>query len=77
MSVKSKLFRIVKKPAFSSAISVQALPIGHEKEWLREDTVKPYSEIPGPKQLPFLGNSWRFAPYIGIMIEYKKNIVDV
>lgn len=29
---------------------------------------RPYSEIPGPKAipfLPFLGNTWRFIPYIG------------
>jgi hypothetical protein len=26
---------------------------------------KPYSEIPGPKELPVLGNAWRFAPIIG------------
>lgn len=27
--------------------------------------VKPYSEIPGPKELPVIGNAWRFAPLIG------------
>lgn len=27
--------------------------------------VKPYSEIPGPKELPVIGNAWRFAPIIG------------
>lgn len=27
--------------------------------------VKPYAEIPGPKELPIIGNSWRFAPIIG------------
>lgn len=26
---------------------------------------KSYSEIPGPKELPFIGNAWRFAPFIG------------
>ena len=26
---------------------------------------KPYSEIPGPKPLPFVGNTWRFIPFIG------------
>ncbi|CAO1299220.1 unnamed protein product [Diamesa tonsa] len=26
---------------------------------------KPYTEIPGPKELPIIGNSWRFAPIIG------------
>lgn len=27
--------------------------------------VKPYSEVPGPRQLPLVGNAWRFLPYIG------------
>lgn len=26
---------------------------------------KPYRSIPGPKPLPFLGNTWRFIPYVG------------
>ncbi|KAJ8967411.1 hypothetical protein NQ314_002918 [Rhamnusium bicolor] len=26
---------------------------------------KEYSEIPGPKELPIIGNAWRFAPLIG------------
>lgn len=26
---------------------------------------KPYREIPGPRPVPFLGNTWRFLPYIG------------
>ncbi|KAI4467557.1 cytochrome p450 [Holotrichia oblita] len=26
---------------------------------------KPYSSVPGPKCLPIIGNSWRFAPIIG------------
>lgn len=28
-------------------------------------SAKPYSSVPGPKELPFIGNSWRFAPIIG------------
>lgn len=26
---------------------------------------KSFNEIPGPKELPGIGNSWRFAPIIG------------
>lgn len=26
---------------------------------------RPYAEIPGPKPIPILGNTWRFIPYIG------------
>ena len=28
-------------------------------------STKPYSAVPGPRQLPFIGNAWRFLPYIG------------
>lgn len=27
--------------------------------------LKPYSQIPGPRELPIIGNAWRFAPIIG------------
>lgn len=27
---------------------------------------RPYSEIPGPRPIPFFGNTWRFIPFIGI-----------
>lgn len=26
-----------------------------------------YDQIPGPKAIPFLGNSWRFLPIIGTL----------
>ncbi|XP_034937560.1 probable cytochrome P450 49a1 [Chelonus insularis] len=29
------------------------------------ECVRPYKEIPGPKPLPLLGNTWRFIPYVG------------
>ncbi|CAL7945298.1 unnamed protein product [Xylocopa violacea] len=32
-----------------------------------------YSEIPGPKPIPFLGNTWRFIPFIG---NFKIQAVD-
>jgi hypothetical protein len=34
--------------------------------------VKDYSEVPGPRELPFIGNAWRFLPYIGKFIDYSK-----
>lgn len=43
-----------------------------EKTVENVDTVRPYSEIPGPKELPILGNSWRFAPLIGKLFK-KRN----
>lgn len=27
--------------------------------------IRPYSEMPGPKPIPILGNTWRFLPFIG------------
>lgn len=32
---------------------------------LSTQEAKPYMQIPGPKELPIIGNSWRFAPIIG------------
>lgn len=32
------------------------------------DYAKEYSELPGPKSLPLLGNNWRFLSYIGEFI---------
>lgn len=29
------------------------------------DLARPYSEVPGPRALPLLGNTWRLLPYIG------------
>ncbi|KAK2581868.1 hypothetical protein KPH14_002331 [Odynerus spinipes] len=34
---------------------------------------RPYEEIPGPKPIPILGNTWRFIPYIG---DFKISAVD-
>jgi hypothetical protein len=31
-------------------------------------TVRPYSEIPGPKPIPLLGNTWRLLPVVGKLI---------
>jgi cytochrome P450 family 49 subfamily A len=37
--------------------------LGTDLEGVRE--VKPYSAVPGPRELPLIGNAWRFLPYIG------------
>ncbi|XP_031641208.1 probable cytochrome P450 301a1, mitochondrial isoform X2 [Contarinia nasturtii] len=42
----------------TSTISNPTPPFTHE-------TVRPYSEVPGPKPLPILGNTWRLMPIIG------------
>ncbi|KAJ8912891.1 hypothetical protein NQ315_011214 [Exocentrus adspersus] len=39
--------------------------------------VTPYESVPGPKPLPFLGNTWRFIPYIGdFQIEHIDKISE-
>nr|UUB32621.1 cytochrome P450 CYP49A1 [Dendroctonus rhizophagus] len=38
-----------------------------------DQAVKPYEAIPGPKELPLIGNAWRFAPIIG---QYKIHELD-
>lgn len=41
----------------------------------------PYENIPGPKPLPFLGNSWRFLPYIGEpfihLLGWRRQIISI
>ncbi|XP_044746952.1 probable cytochrome P450 49a1 [Coccinella septempunctata] len=38
-----------------------------------KEFVRPYDEVPGPRQLPLIGNAWRFAPFIG---QYKIHELD-
>ena len=30
-----------------------------------QECARPYSEVPVPKPLPLVGNTWRFLPFIG------------
>jgi cytochrome P450 family 49 subfamily A len=34
-------------------------------ELMSQSDVKPYSEVPGPRPLPLIGNTWRVLPFIG------------
>lgn len=71
MSARTAANSLVKRTAFSSAINIfpndvpppaaQTAP----NEATKNDQPRPYAEVPGPKGLPFIGNSWRFAPLIG------------
>jgi hypothetical protein len=45
----------------STAAVTQARP----DEW---DYAKPFEDIPGPKPLPIIGNTWRFIPFLGNVI---------
>lgn len=42
--------------AISPKIKESEIPFEH---------ARPYAEMPGPRPAPFLGNTWRFIPYIG------------
>jgi len=52
---------LVLKRCNSTAAVAQARP----EEW---DYAKPFEDIPGPKPLPIIGNTWRFIPYLGNVI---------
>lgn len=62
---------LVKRTSFSTALNVLPNEIAElDHDVLNNDLIetippKPYSSIPGPKELPIIGNSWRFAPIIG------------
>jgi hypothetical protein len=49
---------LVLKRCNSTASVAQARP----QEW---DYAKRFEDIPGPKPLPIIGNTWRFIPYLG------------
>jgi hypothetical protein len=49
---------VVLKRCNSNAAVAQARP----EEW---SYAKPFEDIPGPKPLPIIGNTWRFIPYLG------------
>ncbi|KAJ8728632.1 hypothetical protein PYW07_006328 [Mythimna separata] len=35
-------------------------------------SVKSWEDVPGPRPLPLLGNTWRFTPYIGKCIHSRE-----
>lgn len=68
---------LVKRASFSSAVNVLPAELNEidsdvlnnrihiENDLIEATPPKPYSSIPGPKEWPIIGNSWRFAPIIG------------
>uniref|UniRef100_A0A182XML5 Uncharacterized protein n=1 Tax=Anopheles quadriannulatus TaxID=34691 RepID=A0A182XML5_ANOQN len=80
---------LLKRSAFSSALNVLPNEATAATAALLEPTIqqqqqqqavneqfshaRPYSDVPGPKGLPMIGNSWRFAPIIG---QYKIEDLD-
>lgn len=72
MGTRTATNSLVKRTAFSSAINIfpnevapSTTEVSAEHEIQKKSHVRPYSEVPGPKGLPIIGNSWRFAPLIG------------
>lgn len=72
MGTRTAANSLVKRTTFSSAINIfpnevtqSSADIVSDTESTKHPHVRPYSEIPGPKELPIIGNSWRFAPIIG------------
>ncbi|XP_037035585.1 probable cytochrome P450 49a1 [Bradysia coprophila] len=64
---------LVKRASFSSAVNVLPAELSEIEPDVINNRIhiehdfapKPYSSIPGPKEWPLIGNSWRFAPIIG------------
>lgn len=57
---------VVARRTKSSAVTSLFEPDLESVTELEVDTrVKSFEQIPGPKPLPFLGNTWRFTPVIG------------
>lgn len=57
---------LAKRTAFSSAINILPLAAQPSAATIDNvDAVRPYAAVPGPQELPLIGNSWRFAPVIG------------
>ncbi|XP_055380217.1 probable cytochrome P450 49a1 [Condylostylus longicornis] len=68
-----KSYVLLKNASYSTAAAALPQEIQTTSIFKEKRNVKPFSEIPGPKGLPFIGNSWRFAPIIG---QYKISDLD-
>jgi cytochrome P450 family 49 subfamily A len=57
------------RPHTTSVQSAAAADVlGTDLEEIRG--IEPYSKVPGPRELPLVGNAWRFLPYIGKWIHF-------
>lgn len=61
---------IIKRYCSNRSYSSLGVVIDSEVSHYDDKLVKSYDEIPGPKGLPFVGNTWRFAPFVG-MFEFS------
>lgn len=81
MGVRTAANSLVKRTTFSSAINIFPTDVAkHDADSSissNDNPTRPYSEIPGPKELPIIGNSWRFAPIIGKLNNPCRHIIDI
>lgn len=63
----SRSLKRLKMPAAARSCAqwVASQSNGTKEVDLSWKNAKPYSEMPGPKPLPLVGNTWRFIPFIG------------
>lgn len=86
MGTRTATNALVKRTTFSSAINIFPNEVTNGKAATTSENIiesdnaakhsaqiRPYSEVPGPKGLPLIGNSWRFAPLIG---ELSSHVTD-
>jgi hypothetical protein len=59
---QQQVLRNVSALVIKSCNSTAAITQARSEEW---DYAKPFEDIPGPKPLPIIGNTWRFIPYLG------------
>jgi len=62
---KELLRRFVRFEMKSDRVTLDTLAVNVGEQDLLSH--RSYSDIPGPKPIPLLGNTWRFLPYIGII----------
>jgi hypothetical protein len=59
---QQQVLRNVSAVVLKRCNSTAAVAQARTEEW---DCAKPFEDIPGPKPLPIIGNTWRFIPYLG------------
>ena len=59
---QQQVLRNVSAVVFKRCNSTAAVAQARPEEW---DYAKPFEDIPGPKPLPIVGNTWRFIPFLG------------
>jgi len=48
-----------------SSVSIAVQEMDNVQDASAAQQVKPFTQVPGPKGMPIIGNSWRFLPIVG------------